>query len=98
MIPLKPCCLPDTVRVKDHHINGAVTMSTDTLKALLTRLQSDRELLARFNEPGADAIAIAAEAGYEIDEADVNALPEPLSDADLDAVAGGIGIRPTTPG
>jgi predicted ribosomally synthesized peptide with nif11-like leader len=75
-------------------------MSTHILQALLTRLKSDPELLTKLNEPGADAIAIAAEAGFEIDEADINALPKPLSEADLDAVAGGIGtpIRPVTPG
>lgn len=64
-------------------------MGSHTLKALLLRLNEDSALLAKFSAPGADAIAIAADAGFDIDENDLRALPELLSDAELEGVAGG---------
>jgi len=65
----------------------------DQLTAFLNRVVKDSSLQASLSAEGADPISIAREAGFAISEADIenakNPADQPLSDRELEALAGG---------
>jgi predicted ribosomally synthesized peptide with nif11-like leader len=69
-------------------------MSEESLIALLARIKEDPELAQKIKEaPDLQAAqAIAAEAGFDVTEEDWTKYTEenPLSDEDLEGIAGGI--------
>ena len=73
-------------------------MSEEQLKAFISKVPSDESLQNKLKAEGADAVAIAKEAGFNITVAELmryqsQALAE-LSDEELEAAAGGAGLIP----
>ena len=71
-------------------------MSEEQLKAFISKVQSDESLQNKLKVEGADVIAIAKEAGFNITAAELmryqaQALGE-LSDEELENAAGGTAI------
>ena len=69
-------------------------MSEEQLKAFISKVQSDESLQNKLKAEGADVVAIAKEAGFNITAADLmryqaQAVAE-LSDEELEALATGI--------
>ena len=69
-------------------------MSEEQLKAFISKVQSDESLQNKLKAEGADVVAIAKEAGFNITAAELmraqaQAINE-LSDEDLEAAAGGL--------
>lgn len=71
-------------------------MSEEQLKAFIAKVQADTSLQEQLKTEGADHIAIAKAAGFEITEEEVNAYQaREFSDAELESVvAGGKGELP----
>ena len=70
-------------------------MSEEQLKAFISKVQSDESLQNKLKAEGADAVAIAKEAGFNITAAELmryqaQAVGE-LSDEELENAAGGTG-------
>ena len=73
-------------------------MSVEQAKAFAEKALKDPEILEKLNTDGADPVAIAKEHGHEFDEdhieagqAHMDSLTNEMSEAELDAVAGGGG-------
>lgn len=67
-------------------------MSEEQLKAFLEAVKADTGLQERLKEEGADPVAIAKEAGFDISKAEWHGQVRqtlPLSDEELESVAGG---------
>ena len=72
-------------------------MSKEQLAALDEKVKTDTELLSRLAgaESAEAAIQIAKDAGFSITEADIQSMQSKeveLSDDELDAAAGGLGL------
>ena len=73
-------------------------MSDEQAKAFAEKALKDPAILEKLNTEGADPVAIAKEHGHEFDEdhieagqAHMDSLTNEMSEAELDAVAGGGG-------
>ncbi len=67
-------------------------MSEEQLKAFIAKVQADTSLQEQLKTEGADHIAIAKAAGFEITEEEVNAYQaREFSDAELESVVAGGG-------
>ena len=73
-------------------------MSVEQAKAFAEKALKDPAILEKLNTEGADPVAIAKEHGHEFDEdhieagqAHMDSLTNEMSEAELDAVAGGGG-------
>lgn len=66
-------------------------MSTERLTAFLEHLKNDRHLQAKLAAPGANIIALAHQAGFELSPADLEPSRLVLDGDELDQVAGGFG-------
>ncbi len=65
-------------------------MSEDQLKAFIAKIQADTSLQAQLKAQGADAIAIAKAAGFQITAEELkNFKIKDLSDQELERVSGG---------
>ena len=78
-------------------------MSEEQLKAFIAKFQSDTSLQEQLKAEGADPIAIAKAAGFEIKQQDLLRHASELSDKELEGVAGGnnyfiLGDKMTRPG
>lgn len=69
-------------------------MSESEVQRFLQTISEQPELEARLRAEGADPSAVAAEAGFAFDADTLNALLTEVSDAELDGVAGGLGVAP----
>jgi predicted ribosomally synthesized peptide with nif11-like leader len=65
-------------------------MSQEQLKAFLAAVQTDSSLQAKLQASGADTVAIANAAGYDVTADDFRTAKEELSLAELEGVAGGL--------
>ena len=63
-------------------------MSEEQLKAFVAKVQSDTSLQEQLKAEGADPVAIAKAAGFEIKQQDLLHASE-LSDEELEGVSGG---------
>lgn len=64
-------------------------MTESQLQAFLARVKEDKDLQEKLNNASAEeALAIAKQAGFDINSADLN-QPITLSDEELENVAGG---------
>lgn len=74
-------------------------MSEEQFTALLAKLKDDAGLLEKIKGAAdlSSAQAIAKEAGFDVSEADLQWNKRELSDAELDAVAGGLDCMPGKP-
>ena len=67
-------------------------MSEEQLKAFIAKVQSDTSLQAQLKAEGADVVAIAKAAGFEIKHQDLLRQGSELSDEELEGVAGGLTV------
>ena len=66
-------------------------MSEEQLKAFVAKVQSDTSLQEQLKAEGADPVAIAKAAGFEIKQQDLLRHASELSDEELEGVSGGGG-------
>jgi predicted ribosomally synthesized peptide with nif11-like leader len=66
-------------------------MSAKSFAAFLEHLKNDRHLQAKLAAPGANIIALAQQAGFELSPADLEPSRSELDGDELDQVAGGFG-------
>jgi predicted ribosomally synthesized peptide with nif11-like leader len=68
-------------------------MSQEDLEAFVHRIQQDPTLRERLDREGCDAVALARELGFELTEEDLrhqrSHSPRPMSEEELEEVAGG---------
>mgnify|MGYP001249059173 CR=1 FL=1 len=64
-------------------------MSEEQLKAFVAKVQSDTSLQEQLKAEGADPVAIAKAAGFEIKQQDLLRHASELSDEELEGVSGG---------
>ena len=70
-------------------------MSEEQLKAFIAKVQADTSLQEQLKAEGADPVAIAKAAGFSITTEDLKEQRQPLSDDELEGVAGGVGASAT---
>ena len=66
-------------------------MSEEQLRAFIAKVQSDPSLQEQLKSEGADPIAIAKAAGFEVTTEDLNSHRQNLTEDELEGVAGGGG-------
>ena len=69
-----------------------VVVTESEVQRFLKAIGEQPELDARLRAEGADPVTVAAEAGFEFDADTLKAVLTEVSDAELDSVAGGIGV------
>lgn len=67
-------------------------MTESEVQRFLQAIGEQPELDARLRAEGADPVAVAAEAGFEFNAEELGAVLSGLSEAELNGVAGGIGV------